>query len=292
MNIERLIPLLFVFLWSTGFIGSKWGSPYAEPATFLLVRMIITASILLLFLPINRRQWPTKPVDYLHSALVGILIHGVYLGGVFKAIHMGVDAGLSALVVCLQPVLTVVLAALFLSESLGLAKILGVITGFVGAVLVVTQTSTPMFELTGGLLFCLLSLIGITVGTLYQKRFCTGVALIPGVTIQYIGTILFLAPLAYTFESMHIEWAPDFIFALVWLVLVLSLGAVALLMLLIDRGEAGKVASLFYLVPPLVAVEAWYLFDEELTPLALVGIVITAVGVMLVMQQKPSNQDA
>ena len=285
VSTRYLIPLLFVFLWSTGFIGAKYGLPYAEPFTFLFVRMLIAASLLYIIAIVLRQQWPVNLRDYFNVGLVGVLIHGVYLGGVFFAISRGVDAGLSALIVSLQPLVTVILAAAFLSEPVTRWKTAGIVAGFAGVLLVLTGTglradgAEPV-----GLLFCVFSLLGISIGTIYQKRYCTGIALLPGVCTQYTANVLFLLVLCLAFESMQIQWTGDFIFALSWLIIVLSLGAVLLLMWLIQRGDAGQVASLFYLVPPFAAAEAWLLFNEQMSGLAIAGMLLCVAGVAMVLK--------
>ena len=282
-----LIPLLFVFLWSTGFIGAKYGLPYAEPFTFLFVRMVIASALLYLIALHTRVPWPTRISDYGHMAIVGMLIHGIYLGGVFFAISRGMDAGISALIVSLQPLVTVALAAVFLSEPLNRYKVLGVIIGLVGVVMVITARGIGSEKiLPVGLISCSLSLFGIASGTIYQKKFCHNFSLLPAVCVQYVAATFLLLPGAYYLETMQIEWNSHFIFALAWLVLVLSLGAVILLMQLIQRGNASQVASLFYLVPPFTAVEAWLLFNEQLSKIAVLGIALCVIGVALVVRSR------
>lgn len=285
-----LIPLLFVFLWSTGFIGAKYGLPYAEPFTFLFVRMIIAAALLYVATLVTNAQWPTRLVDYLHVAVVGICIHGVYLGGIFFAISRGLDAGISALIVSLQPLITVVLAVTFLSERLDRKKATGIVIGLVGVVIVITARGVGANGVIPlSLLICTFSLIAISVGTVYQKKFCRNIGLLPAVCIQYLATAYFLLPIALSFETMQIQWTGHFIFALAWLVLALSLGAVILLMVLIERGDASQVAGLFYLVPPFTAVEAWLLFNEQLSATAVIGVVICVIGVALVINSRTTN---
>ncbi|MEM7257421.1 MAG: DMT family transporter [Pseudomonadota bacterium] len=285
LTTRYLIPLLFVFLWSTGFIGAKYGLPYAEPFTFLFVRMAIAASLLFTIALFLRVPWPEKLLDYGHVSVVGILIHGVYLGGVFYAISIGIDAGLSALIVSLQPLVTVILAAWWLSESVTGLKIAGIVAGLIGVLMVVFDGGlTFKHTVPAGLLACVFSLLAISVGTVYQKRFCSNIALLPAVCIQFTANTVFLLIPAYHLETMQIAWAGDFIFALSWLILALSLGAVLLLMWLIQRGNAGEVASLFYLVPPFAALEAWLLFNETLSGVALVGMAFCVVGVALVVR--------
>lgn len=263
------------------------GLPYIEPLTFLSLRFSIAALILISLLPMISVKWPVQKIEYLHSAVAGVLIQAVYLGGVFSAISLGIGAGLSALIVGLQPLLTVLLALLFLGERLTMSKTSGIALGLTGLALVVFERSWGSNQevTAAGVLFCLFALIGISLGTIYQKRFCTNTNLLAGAIIQYSASVFVLLPMALYWESNQIAWTGEFIFALGWLVLILSLGAVFLLMILIRAGEAGKVASLFYLVPPVVAVEAWFLFDEPLTWLIAFGILLCITGVWLVVRK-------
>jgi len=284
-----IIPLTFVFLWSTGFVGAKYGLPYAEPATFLLVRMVIAATLLAVITLFTSQRWPTRKEQILHCMVVGVLIHGLYLGGVFFAISRGMGAGLSALIVGLQPLLTLLLAAKFLNETINRKKLFGIALGIVGVTLVaISQNPQTSTLVPIGALACVVALFGISIGTVYQKRFCANIDLLPSVCIQYIGNAIFLGVLATSFETMSIQWTGEFIFAMSWLVIVLSLGAVLLLMWLIQRGDSGEVASLFYLVPPFAAAEAWFLFGESMSLPALVGFAMCAVGVALVVRGRSS----
>lgn len=279
------IPLIFVLMWSTGFIFTRMGVPYAEPLTFLCLRMMIAAALVLLITFFIKVQWPRRWTDWFHSAVVGILIHGVYLGGVFLAIDKGLDAGIAALIVGLQPLLTVAFAAIWLAESLTVQKMTGILLGLIGISMVILYRGANIdLSAKTGLWFCTASLIAISVGTLYQKKFCTQTDLLPATFIQYLANSVFLSVLVIRYESLQIDWTGEFIFALTWLVLVLSLGAVMLLMWLIKHGEAGKVASLFYLVPPVVALEAWILFDEKLNWITVAGMALSAAGVWIVQK--------
>lgn len=286
--IATATPLVFVLMWSTGFIFTRMGVPFAEPLTFLCLRMILAASLIFLLSFFINVTWPKKRLDWLHSAIVGILIHGIYLGGVFISLDLGLDTSLAALIVGLQPLLTVGFAAIWLSERITLQKMFGILLGLVGISMIILLRG-PKIELSAqtGLWFCAASLLGITVGSLYQKKFCTQTDLLPATFIQYVANSLFLGVLVLKFESGHIEWTGEFIFALTWLVVVLSLGAVILLMWLINNGEAGKVASLFYLVLPVVAVEAWLLFDEKIAWITGTGMVLSAAGVWIVQRSVP-----
>lgn len=286
--------LLFVFLWSTGFIGSKYGVAYAEPLTLLTIRSAIAALLLAILVPLLKEPWPRSWQQFFSAALVGVLLHGVYLGGVFSAIDRGIDAGFSALVVGLQPLLTVLLAAVWLKEALTAVKLLGIFLGLTGVILVLLDRGVAFEGVQAmdavGLVFCIAALVGITVGTLYQKRFCSDVPLVSGAAVQYASVVVVLYPISLMFETQQIDWTPTLVGALAWLVLVLSIGAVLLLMQLLRRGEAGQVASLFYLVPPIVAVEAWLLFDERLSTLGIMGFALCVAGVALVAASSGSNR--
>ena len=276
----RIAPALFVLLWSTGFIGAKLGLPYAPPFTFLLVRILCVASILTALGLAAKARWPADWREAGRIAIAGLLVHGVYLGGVFAAIAHGMGAGLVALIVGLQPLLTASLAPRLFGERVGPRQWLGLVLGLIGVALVVSRK----ISLEGGpaaILWALAALGGITIGTLYQKRHCGSMDLRTGAAIQYWATSLLLLALAWTMEPMHVEWTGQFAFALIWLVLVLSVGAIFLLFLLIREGQAARVASLFYLTPPVTAVMAWGLFDEPLPPVVLVGFAVVAVGVAL-----------
>lgn len=286
------MPALFVLLWSTGFIGAKFGLPYAEPLTFLSLRFALVIVLLSGAAFITRAQWPRDPRLIAHIAVSGLLVHGLYLAGVFIAINRGLPAGFTALIVGLQPVLTAAIAGPLLGEAVCRRQWFGLALGLVGVALVLSAKLT----LSAGLDwiavgFCGLALMGITIGTLWQKRYCTGMDLRTGSTIQYAAPLLVLAPLAAMTETMEIEWTGEFVFALAWLVLVLSAGAISLLMTLIRLGEAARVASFFYLVPPVTALMAWVLFDETLSPVALVGMVVVAIGVALVVRRTRSEAD-
>jgi drug/metabolite transporter (DMT)-like permease len=216
-----------------------------------------------------------------HYAVAGLLVHGVYLGGVFVGISLGVEAGVSALIVGLQPLLTAAFAGVFLGERVTPRQWAGLALGLLGVALVLARKlGQGPGDALGGLA-CIAALFGITAGTLYQKRHCAGMDLRTGSVVQFTAAGLATAPLALLFEGMRVAWSGEFVFALLWLVCVLSIGAVSLLYVLIHRGAAAQVASLFFLVPPCTALIAWPLFGERLGPAALIGIALTAAGVAL-----------
>jgi drug/metabolite transporter (DMT)-like permease len=276
------MPAVFVLLWSTGFIGAKLGLPYAEPFTFLSVRFIAVIAALTVAAIAFRAPWPATWSAVGHGAVVGVLVHGVYLGGVFAAISRGVPPAVAALIVGLQPLLTAAGAGPFLGERVTGRQWLGLLIGLAGVALVVWEKLSFGPEHLTGAAFAVAALVGITVGTLYQKRHVSGMDLRTGAVVQFAAAVLVMLPAALLFETMTITWTGSFVFALTWLVVVLSLGAMTLLYLMIRRGAAAKVASLFYLVPPVTAVFAFLLFGETLGVLALFGMALAALAVALV----------
>jgi drug/metabolite transporter (DMT)-like permease len=282
--LTRLYPLLFVALWSTGFIGAKFGLPDAEPLTFLTLRYIAVLVLMGGIAWFMRAPWPRTLLEWFHIGVSGLLVHAVYLGGVFTAIRHGLPAGVASLVVGLQPVLTALGAGVLLGERVRPTQWAGLALGFAGVGLVVAHkvaASASDTALLSMLLPAVLALLGITAGTLYQKRFCHAFDLRTGSIIQFLPCLAVTTLVASQTETMQVHWSGNFIFALGWLVIVLSLGAVSLLNLLIRRGSAVNVASLFYLTPPTTALIAWALFGETLTGLALLGMGLTVFGVWL-----------
>ena len=268
-----------MLLWSTGFIGAKYGLPYVEPFTFLLIRMLAVIILLAILAWLGNASWPSRQLAG-HLAVAGLLVHATYLGGIFAAISRGLPAGMTALIVGLQPLITASVAGPLLGEKVGPRQWLGLALGLVGVAMVVWGKLSFDADATA-ILMAVVSLAGITAGTLYQKRFCGGMDFRTGAATQYVAASAALALLAAGTETMRVEWTPSFIFALAWLVLVLSVGAIFLLFKLIREGQAAKVTSLLYLVPPTTALMAWGLFGENLPPLALSGFAVTAGGVAL-----------
>ncbi len=275
------LPALFVLLWSTGFIGARLGLPHAGPLTFLSVRYVIAAALLAAIALAMRAPWPSRRSDVVHYVTAGLLVHAVYLGGVFTAISLGIEAGVSALIVSVQPLLVAALAGLLFGERVSARQWFGLVLGLVGVSLVVAQKLGGGLGATWGAVACIVALAAITAGTLYQKRHGAGMDLRTGTAIQFLACAVATAPLALHYEQFKIDWTIEFVIALAWLVLVLSLGAVSLLFLLIRRGAAASVSSLFFLTPSCTALIAWPLFGERLGATALFGMVLTLVGVAL-----------
>jgi len=280
---DTWLGLGFVALWGTGFIGAKFGLPWAGPFDFLALRFIIVSALLAAVAFAFRAPWPAFGRDWIHIAIAGLLLHALYLGGVFAGIDAGVPAGITALIVGTQPVLTAFVAGPVLGEHVRPLQWLGFALGFLGLVLVLWERlNLPGGESIEILALPLVALLAITAGTIYQKRFCPALDLRSGTAIQYTVTAVALLPLALWVDHQPMQWTGEFVFALAWMTLVLSLGAVTLLYLLIRRGAASRVASLFYLVPPTVSLYAWLAFGETLGTAALLGMIVIATGVALV----------
>lgn len=279
-------PALFVILWSTGFIGMRYGAPFAEPFTFMMWRMVIVVSILGIIVLATRAPWPASVGEAAHIATAGLLVHATYLCGVLYAINLKLPLGFVALLTGLQPILTAVFANLFLHEKLSMRQWIGMALGLAGVVMVVMSKFTlASGNVSAAALGCAgIALLGITFGTLYQKRFCSHMDLRTGGVIQFSATGIVMLLLALVLETRQVQWSGQFLFALLWLAVVLSIGAISLLYLMIRRGAASKVASLFFLTPSVTAIMAFVLFDEALTWLAVAGLLVTAAGVALVMR--------
>lgn len=284
-------PAIFVLLWSTGFIGARYGLPYIEPFTFLEIRFVIATTALALIALVLRAPLPSG-TGLAHSAVVGVLLHGGYLGGVFYAIDNGMPAGVSALIVSMQPVLTAVLAPMLLGERVNGRQWAGLGLGLLGVALVIGEKlslggAVPVIT-AATLTASLIALFSTTGATLYQKYHGAGIPLLWGTATQYAAAAVLMLALASSVETRTITWAPQLFFAMAWLVCVLSLGAVLLLMFIIRRTSAARTASLFYLVPPATAIEAYLIFGERFGLVALVGLIFAVAGVALVtVQGKP-----
>jgi len=281
------IPIFFVFLWSTGFIIAKFGLPYAPPLTFLVIRCVGAVLFLIPLVLIWKAPWPRGSV--LHIAIAGLFLQVGYLGGVWCAIKIGMPAGLSALIVGMQPVLTAVAAPL-IGERVLPKQWLGLGLGLLGVALVVAAKIDMVGLSTAAILFCVFALCSITAGTMYQRHFCPRFDLRTGTLIQFSASAAVLLPLALVFEDFdlhltHVTWSAQFIGALLWSICGLSIGATFLLFKLIQRSDATQVTSLLYLTPPTTAIMAWIMFGEAFNLLGIVGMVVAVAGVAFVVKK-------
>ncbi|WP_457089261.1 DMT family transporter [Microvirga sp. P5_D2] len=279
--LARVAPPLFVLIWATGFIVARFVAPYAEPLTFLLVRYLLAILVLGVIVVAVRAPWPRTGRDWGNALIAGILLHGLYLGAVFWSVKHGLPAGISALVAGLQPLATAVLAGPLLKERVSSKRWLGIGIGFVGAALVVAPKlgdgGVPALPLG----ICLLGMVSITIGTIWQKRTGSKLDLRVNATIQYMGAAAVTLPLVLLLEEGQIAFTWPLIGAMAWAVLGLSIGAIGLLLFLIRQGAVVGVATLLYLVPPVTALMAFALFGESLSLVQMLGMACAALGVAL-----------
>lgn len=276
----RATPFAFVVIWASGFVVAKYAAPYAEPLSFLVLRYAGVVGLMLALAVAARAPWP-RGRQALHIAVAGVGIQAGYLGGVWGAVAAGMPAGVAALVVNLQPVLTAVFAAGLLGERLGTRQVIGLLLGFAGVALVVSNRLTTEGLSAATLGLTVMALLAITIGTLYQKRFCPEFDLRTGQVVQFVASLAVTLPFALAFESFRFDWTPQLAGALAWSVLVLTGGGISLLFLMLRRGAAAQVTSYFYLVPGITALMAFAMFGESLGVVAISGMAVTVLGVAL-----------
>ena len=273
------LPLLFILMWSSGYVVGKIGIPYAGPFTLLFLRFGSAALIMLAVTLSTRTPWPRRASDYCHLVVVGLLMQVLQFFGLYTALKLGVTAGIAALFVGTMPIFTAIGASLFLSERLNRKQWAGLVIGLLGVYLVVANKIGASSAGVGGYVAALLGLAGITLGTLYQKKFCAGIDLrIAGLVQLSVASVVALL-FAGGFEHFAVQWSGKLVFASVWLSIVNSIGAISVLYMLMRKGEASKVASLFYLIPGVTAILAYAVLGETLSAMAIMGFVITGVAV-------------
>lgn len=288
-QLERFAPALFVFLWSTGFVGAKYIVPYAEPFTFLTIRYVIAAAILIAIAALLKQSLKLTRDQVIASVAVGLLLHVIYIGGVFYAVSLGVSAGISAVIVSIQPVLVSILAVPILGERIRWVQVVGLVLGVTGIALLLLPKvfqgdySSAISEV--GIVICVIALLGTSAGYLVQKKLGSDIPFLTGTGMQYVVSAVVFAVLSALTESQRVQWSPEFFFGLAWIVLMLSIGSIVLLYEMLRAGSASKVSSLYYLVPPVAAIQAYFLFDEVIPPIGIVGMALAGLGVILVMRQ-------
>ncbi len=275
------LPVVFVVLWSSGFVAAKAGMPYAAPFTFLEIRYVGVVVLLALVAWATRAPWPRR-ADLPAIAVAGLLVQAGYLGGVFASLSFGVQAGVAALIAGLQPVLTAAFAGPLLGERVTARQWIGLALGLAGVALVVRVKLGLGLGAPLGMACAVFAMASLTFGALWQKRYCPNLDLRTGALIQYAASFIATAPFALVGEGLRVTWAWPLALALFWLCVVLSFGAVSAMFVLIRRGKASEVAGLFFLVPPTTALIAWAMFGETLDPLSLVGTALVVVAVAMV----------
>ncbi len=286
---QTAAPVLFVLLWSSGFIAAKAGLAHAETLTFLSLRYTVVTLLMTGVALAVRAPWPESWREIGHIAVAGIMLQALYFGGVWMALGKGAGAGVTALIVCLQPVITAALVGPFLGERVSPRQWLGLGLGITGVALVVARRLALDLGSFEGMIWAFIGLLGITFGTLYQKKFCAQMDSRSGPAVQFFVAALLLTPLSLLFEDGVINWTPAFIASLAYVAVFLSLISMILLTMMIRRGEASRVTSLFFLVPPTATLLAYLVLDEPVGLTALIGMAVAAIGVALVMapERKP-----
>ena len=285
MTLDRLAPAIFVLLWSTGWVMAKYAAIYADPLTFLAIRYVLAGILFVIFCLVTGARWPRSWTLAGHAVVSGIFLHGFYLGAVWWAVGQGVPAAISGIIAGLQPLMTACVAPALLGERLSATQRLGLVLGFLGIALAVLPkvlaldpgASIPLFPV----IINVIGMASVTYATIYQKRYLQTGDIRTTAMLQYIGALIVTLPAAYLLEDMRVDWGIELFAILAWGVLGVSMGAIALLLYLIGRGQVSKAASLIYLVPPLAALEAFLIFGEALTLPMIVGTVIAVLGVYL-----------
>jgi drug/metabolite transporter (DMT)-like permease len=275
-------PVVFLLLWSSGFGLAKVGLAHAEPLTFLALRYAVIVALFIPAFVALRPPLPERRMDWIHIAVVGFLIQAVYFGLAYGGMALGVSAGVAAVIASTQPLVVALAAPLVTNERVGGRQWLGLALGLAGAVTVIAAGSQFDTTLNVGLILCIGSMLGMAAATLYQKRFVAKAHPVTVNLIHYSIGLLALGPAAAVFETMHVDWTPGFIAALVYLVIANSVLAVSLLLFMIRRSEASRVSSLFFLIPPVAALVGWVVLGETLSATACVGMTVAAAGVWLV----------
>ena len=288
-QLERYAPVLFVFLWSTGFVGAKYIVPYAEPFTFLTIRYFLAAFILFAIAYAFKQPLKLSKEQFKASFAVGLLLHVIYIGGVFYAVSLGVSAGISAVIVSIQPVLVSLLAVPLLGERLRWVQVVGLFLGVAGIALLllpkVFQGDYTASTSIVGIVICVIALLGTSGGYLVQKKLGGEIPFLSGTGAQYAISAIAFAILSVATEDQIIQWVPEFFFGLAWIVFMLSIASIVLLYGMLRTGSASKVSSLYYLVPPVAAIQAYFLFDEVIGLVGIIGMAFAGLGVVLVMRQ-------
>lgn len=281
-RLALLAPGLFVLIWATGFIVARLVAPYADPLSFLGLRYTLAILVLAAAAFAMGATWPATRLEWRDQLIAGVLLHGFYLGGVFWAVKHGLPAGIAALIVGLQPLVTGMFVGVFLGEKVSAIRWTGIIVGFIGAILVIlprlgTAEGFPPLPV----IVCLVGTLSITLGTIWQKKTGGVQDLRTSTVVHFMGAALVTIPLALILEEGRFEFTVEFWIGLFWAVFGLSIGAIFLLLVLIRRGAVAGVAALLYLVPPVSALIAYFLFGETLSPVQIAGMAVAAMGVAI-----------
>lgn len=278
-------PSVFVVLWASGYIAAKFTIGYAQPFTILLLRFAVVVALMLPLALVGRAPWPRDWRQVGHIAVVGFFLQGAYLGGIYAGLQLGIPTGVMALIMALQPIVTATVVGPLLGERVSLLQWCGFILGLFGVGLVLANKIHFDFEGWLGLVFAIGAMSGITIATLYQKRFCGPTDWRTGTIIQYLAAAIAVAPITFAVGIGRVEWSGEFLLAMAWIVFVLAIGTYNLFLWLIRKNAASRLTSFLYLVPPMTALAGFFFFGETLGPVALLGMLLAAVGVYLVVRK-------
>ncbi|MFZ6690999.1 DMT family transporter [Undibacterium sp. SXout20W] len=284
--LHRSLPAVFIFIWASGYVVAKYGLPYAEPLTFLTMRYVGVVALMLTLALVMRAPWPARK-DWLPIAIAGVLMQAVYLGGIWCAVKLGMPAGVAALIANTQPILTAIMGPL-IGERIRGKQWMGLALGIAGVGLVVANKISVVHLSLTSVSLATMALLGMTTGTIYQKKTCPSFDVRTGQVIQFGASLLVTMPFALMLETQTILWTPHFFIAMAWSIFILSGVGISVLYMLIRHGEATKVTSYMYLVPAVTAVMAWTMFGEQLTSMTVVGMAIALAGVALVVRPSRS----
>ena len=284
---KSILPFLFILLYGSGFVFTQYGLENSSPMAFLAIRFIIAFWILLILSVVLKVSWPKNIKEFIHIAIAGSLTVGTFSIGVFLSISYGIDASLSALVIALQPILVAVLAWKFLNEERNTKIIFGFLLGFIGVFFVIAQ-KIDNIDLSIGILYSFLALLGLSIGNIYQKKHCLNMNLFSGGAIQTLASTILVLPFLY-YEDINIVWNSDFIIALLYMSVGVSIGALSLLYIMIKNADVSKVSSIFYLVPLSAVFISYLLFDAQIDLVTILGIIIVLFAIVLI-NKKPKNK--
>ncbi len=288
LSLRHVAPILFVLLWSTGFIGAKYALPFAEPFTLLFYRFLASLIVLIPIIPLLSLKWPEKH-QWFGLLITGLLIHGGYLSGVFYAIDTGMSPALCALLVGLQPLLTTAVTPWIFGRAVSRLNWMGILLGAIGITIILLPSIDDVSQSPDAWIAACIALLSITSGAIYQNKYCAKAPLVSGAAVQYMSAVVLFGFGAWYFETGAIQITHQFLFAMAWLILGLSIGAILLLMYLIKRNESHQVASLFYLVPAITTIEAYYLFNDQLSAAQIFGMLLTTIAVYLATKKMKNH---
>ena len=276
------LPILFIFLYGSGFVFTALGLQNSSPIAFLTLRFFIAFFILLIIATIMKVEWPNSFKEFIHISTAGMLTVGVFSIGVFLSIDFGVSASLSALIISLQPIIVTFLAVKFLGEKLNNRIIGGLILGIIGVSFVVSAKSSFSTNDFLGVVFSIIALLGLSFGNIYQKKFCANMNLFSGGSIQTLASTILTLPLLLFYEDVYIEFNSDFIIALLYMSIAVSIGALSFLYIMIKNGSVSKVSSIFYLVPVSASIVGYFVLDAKFDINIFIGIIFVLCSIILI----------